>query len=197
MLLRELTRNELKALFDSRVYQDFHKEEIKPFDTTCALIDRGIYQCLGAFAGQELAAYAFVCRAGEGKVVLLDYYAVSGDMRGRGIGSTVISMLKERFRGLDGMVCEVEAVRASRSEEDRRVRERRIAFYERNGMHLAPLECTLFGVEYSIMSLPCGRELDGTELYHELDQIYRAMFPAELYCHKVNLRTIDEPPLVE
>ena len=140
MLLRELTRNELKALFDSRVYQDFHKEEIKPFDTTCALIDRGIYQCLGAFAGQELAAYAFVCRAGEGKVVLLDYYAVSGDMRGRGIGSTVISMLKERFR---------------------------------------------------------GRELDGTELYHELDQIYRAMFPAELYCHKVNLRTIDEPPLGE
>lgn len=91
-----------------------------------------------------LAIFAF-----DKDLALLDYFAISGEMRDQGAGSAVLQALQERYTDRRFLL-EIETTK--KPCDDLAVRERRKAFYLRNGLHPMDFDVLLFGVEMEILS---------------------------------------------
>ena len=80
--VRELFLDQIRALYRKRLKADFPKDELKPLIVIERAHARGGYVCYGALDREDILAYAFFVK--QGGLALLDYYAVRGDLRGRG-----------------------------------------------------------------------------------------------------------------
>lgn len=172
MMIRLLNKEEIAEIYHKKMPQDFAKGEIKPLERILMLREWGKYLCYGIFeylnGTEKMVSYCF-CVTSEAKdAVLLDYFAVSGDIRGKGYGSRCFAMLKEEIRKkeLGNLILEVENPRFGIDPWDRELRRRRIAFYIRNGMTLTHLRIFLYDVEYLVMTEDSG------QLFQTADQIY-------------------------
>ena len=110
-------------------------------------------------------------------IVLLDYFAIEPSCRGNGIGTAVLALLQERYPD-KRLLLEIED--PTLPCDNREERERRLRFYQRNGMSVMPYRVNLFGVEMFILTR--GGEVDFAE-YHE---IFREVF-SPLLAKKVQL----------
>lgn len=184
---KELTKNEMKAIYDTHMREAFPVSELRPWRNMEALYDAGRYPAFALYDDDALTAYAFFSKADGRPYALLDYYAVLSGKRGGGIGSRFFELLRAEMQSLDGVLLEVESVESAESDEERGIRTRRIAFYERNGCCMTQVKCVLYGVDFRILYLPLQKALpDDTTVYNELTAIYHTMFPAPLYeqvCH--------------
>lgn len=149
------------------LYEDaFPESEKKPFGIildrrklgtveVLALIDEG-----GEFSG--LAITAVNC-----ELVLLDYFAIAPEKRGRGIGAQALKMLQKRYTGRR-FVLEIEddAVPADNTCD----RVRRKQFYLRCGMEIMPYRVSLFGIEMLILTY------GGPVKFDEYHGIYRDVY---------------------
>lgn len=154
MVLRLLEESAVVKIYEENMPEDFAKGEIKPLARILELRRQGKYFCYGLYAGEILAGYCFLVVSGEKDAVLLDYFAVSEKMRGQGLGSICLGLLKEEIgrQQLGTLILEVENPRFGKNEEEKFLRRRRIAFYMRNGMTLTPLRIFLYDVEYLVMT---------------------------------------------
>ena len=106
MQAQELTLEELKQLYQSRISRDFVPNELRPWGNMRALALRGAYQ---AFAYREKGAVlAYGIFAHCPGAALLDYLAVCREGRGRGTGTLALSLLQARYGGCSLLV-EAEA----------------------------------------------------------------------------------------
>lgn len=187
-MLKKLDKKEMEKIYGEQMQRDFPEAELKPWKRIEEMLDEGIYFAYGLFEEGRLMAYSFFVQA-DAERVLLDYYAVSRQARGKGVGSRCMSLLKEeaRRRGHSIIVIEAENPDYAETEEERRKQERRIHFYEKNGALLTGLGSCLFGVEYKIMYLPMGEEKGEEELRETLKRIYHAMFPEKYFGKQVVL----------
>lgn len=188
--IRELDPEAVKQIYEAYMPLDFHKDELKPLKRIEVMTEEGTYCCYGLYEEGALAAYAFFCRAKEGKYYLLDYFAVLEGMRSGGYGSRFLALLCDYFkaRGLSGIILETEHLDFPRNEEEKLIRRRRVDFYLRNGLRLTPVFSKINGVAYMIMSLPVCEQASDRVIYAELGKIYHAMFTEEFYHKWVELR---------
>ena len=134
---------------------------------------RGIYDAYmhEAFPPAELKPLAVMLR-------LMDYFAVTPELRGRGVGSAFLAALDAVLGG----VCILGEVEMPDSHDAglNAMRLRRIAFYERAGFSLTGAACRLYGVRYAIIArrLPAG--LTAAGLRGLLREVYRGLVPAPL-----------------
>lgn len=181
-MLRPLTEKELERLYHEDVYRDFPESEIKPWSVVSDLYGRGLYEPLGYFDGDKLTAYALqiVPRSGA---PLLDYLAVIPEYRGSGVGSAVLSRLRERYHDRGGIMIECEHPDEA---PDRDAALRRLAFYDRAGAVLTDTQVRLFGVLFLIYRLPCS---DGSTAApaDAMESIYRLSVPAHQYDGAVSI----------
>lgn len=91
-----------------------------------------------------LAIFAF-----DKDLVLLDYFAISPEIRGQGTGSVAIQALQKKYADKRFML-EIETTK--KPCDDLTMREHRKAFYLRNGLHVMDFDVLLFGVEMEILS---------------------------------------------
>lgn len=96
----------------------------------------------GSFLGLAIMAY-------DQDLALLDYFAISEENRGQGIGSTAIKRLQELFTK-KRFILEIESTK--HPAKDLAIRKSRKAFYLRNGLHAMDFDVNLFGVEMEILS---------------------------------------------
>lgn len=187
-MLKRLGKKEMAEIYETRMKKDFPPAELKPWKRMEEMLDDGVYFACGMFEEERLVAYAFFVVAAGGQV-LLDYYAVAEQVRGRGNGSRCIGLLAEELRkkGSRALLIEVENPACAQSEEERQNRERRVGFYEKNGAALTELRSCLFGVEYKIMQLPAGKPEEERELREDLEEIYHTMFPEKYFGREVIL----------
>lgn len=125
----------------------FPASERKPFQLMLNKQAEGTMEILAieeenAFLG--LAIFAF-----DKDLALLDYFAISEDLRGQGIGSKAIKALQKIYEG-KRFVLEIETTK--KPCEDSEMREHRKAFYLRNGLHTMDFDVILFGVEMEILA---------------------------------------------
>lgn len=97
-----------------------------------------------------------------------------------------LSYFKEGLPGIEGLYIESERVLAAENETQRRIRERRIAFYRSCGCEMTKLRSVLFGVDYSVLYRPikeagCGASKEA------LDGLYKKMFKPGHYAEFVSL----------
>lgn len=112
----------------------FPEEERIPPEKMIRLIGYGVYHLLvGCFSDSGTAfGYAFLCNSPDGKSVLLDYFFILPEYRGKGYGEMFLKGLKERAKG-QMLIFEVE-----KSEAPDDLKAHRIRFYLRSGAVILP-----------------------------------------------------------
>ena len=131
-------------------------------------------------------AYALQVIRNGGKSVLLDYLAVIPKHRDRGIGSSVLKLLCEHYRGKAEYIV-IESEHPAEA-PDKNAALRRLDFYKRAGGILTETQVRLFDVLFLIFILPCSDKLSASPS-DELEKIYRTTVPPELYADVVDIFT--------
>lgn len=150
--------------------RDFHRAEIKPFWLILWLRLTGGYGGYGCYEDGKRAGYMLLCRDGE--YTLLDYYAIEPEYRSKGYGSAFFRAVCGR---LPGLLLEVEDPAFAQDGADREKRERRIAFYARNGCAMTALRADVMGEKYCIMTGP-GTTLPPGGPLGPMAGLYRRIF---------------------
>ena len=131
---RPMTREEICGWYGSELCEAFAENERKPLADIFALIEEGRYELWGLFEQKRLLGYAALWKRAGIPLVLLDYLGVSAALRSGGIGSRLLTLLKEQGRPI---VTEAELPVEGDGAEENQIRVRRIGFYRRNGFEPA------------------------------------------------------------
>lgn len=187
LTIKPLTKDKVSAVYTRHMCRDFAPDELKPLAGMLRLMEEGLYKAYGLFEEGELRGYAMLMTAPGGRTALLDYYAVVSSRRGGGYGSRFLQLLRRELRDFDGIVLESEHIEYAVGKRDKTTRIRRIAFYLRNGVRKTSLRSRLFGVDYTVLYLPCKQDIPDGRIYKELDAIYRTLFPAYIWQRRVEI----------
>jgi GNAT superfamily N-acetyltransferase len=183
---KKLTIEETKEIYEVYMHRDFPPEELKPFYMIEDMWSResyftyGFYENVGASGERKLRAYAFFVADNKERVLLLDYFAAVAETRGQGYGSAALQSLKTVCGDWKQIVIEVEDNELELPERVREVRNRRIAFYTKNGCRMTDTRSWVFGVDYRIMVLPVTQEWTGESMAGAVTSIYHCMHCEEL-----------------
>ncbi|MBO5208438.1 MAG: hypothetical protein J6B68_03740 [Lachnospiraceae bacterium] len=207
--VKPLDIREAKAVYIGNAHQDFPQNELKSFSMIEDLWNKGFYRGYGfyenvgesaetgsaevrsaeATAGKDiLRGYAFTMADPDAHILLVDYFAVCEEARGKGYGGKALALLKESCTEWDGIIFEVEDDESAESEEERLLRQRRISFYEKNGVEMTKDRSYAFGVDYKLMVLPVTDEKAGEGVGEKLSSIYQKMLSEQIFQTMFRLR---------
>lgn len=167
---------------------DFPGSELKPLDRILKGMKKGTYESVGFYDSEtkELLAYAVLVKTGAD--LLLDYFAVTEEYRDQGIGGAFLKRIARGYQNAGSLIAEVEDPDFARNEEERKLQNRRIQFYLRNGFVDTGVKTTLFGVEFMIME----SAENGTHSQDKIKEIYkthyRKILPWILYWRMVKVK---------
>ena len=166
-----------KKTYDTHMHRDFPESELKPWDITVGLRDRGIYEMLEARLDGKMVGYAWIL-CPDGSSALIDYLAVLPEFRNSGIGGTILRELSIRYnsRG-QSLLLESEFPEEA---PDPAMAVRRLGFYKRSGFMDTGVLVRLFGVKFCILS-----SVTGLDTKEQMSSIYKAMLPKNLFLQAV------------
>lgn len=180
---KEVTAGQAEEIYKKYLKADFPPAEVKPFAIIRKMMRKESYVVYGFYekgdAREEdvLCAYAFLLADHEKRMLLLDYFAVCGHLRGAGYGSCVLAMLREKCADWNGILIEVEDDEMPELDEEmRRIRKRRIAFYADAGCRMTTTRSRLWEVDYRIMVLPLTDTQAEKNTAEKVWSIYRGMY---------------------
>ena len=185
LTLETMGEAQIRRLYACQMRRDFPPSELKRLSSILTMREGGEYDVVGAVEHGTLMAYALLYRPREGHIALLDYLAVEPQVRGRGIGTQMLALLRERCRATaDALLIECERPKAAPDEAGAR---RRIRFYTQAGAQLTSVRIWLFDVEYSILVLPCAQAMPARDWAQQMLSLYRQMLPPEIFARNVRL----------
>lgn len=206
--VREFTKQQLLAVYRENINGHFPPDEAKPIESIERMLDMDCYFGLGMFETENtdsmvsseeaavqmaddtaggwkenaaLIGYAFFIQDKEENVLLLDYFAILEQHRSGGFGSIFLKEMKEKLGAYRGILLETEDIAFAENEQERKVRERRDRFYERNGIIKTEVRSKLFGVNYAIWSYSFGEELSEEACRRGLTNLYKIIVPEAEY----------------
>lgn len=178
--IQQLSLNQIRKLYSERLKRDFPPDEIKPLARIERALARGEYVCYGAMEGKAILAYAFFVVAGHR--ALFDYFAVAEELRDTGIGSRFMRKLMDGpLSEMDCVLLEVDDPDCGRGHEEVALRNRRLAFYLRNGLADTGVRTKVYGVDFRILSLPVGHMPSFDETREVYAELYHTILPLKLY----------------
>ena len=190
MNIQILDRNQIIEVYYSKMIHDFPQDELRPLDRILGPYDEGTYICYGLFdeacdCGDILGYACFVKRQNN---YLFDYLAVSEASRNSGLGTEFLRLIKNMLIDSDSVVGEVEDPEYAVNSEEKRIQERRLGFYLRNGYINTGVKVKLFGVDYIVLELDLGKNHDRQTVEKLYQEHYRSMLPESLYLSKVIIK---------
>ena len=147
MKIVKATDEKRLKLIEDLYMRAFPKSERKPFKLMIQKQAEGTMELLSI--EEENAFLGLAIFAHDKDIALLDYFAISDDLRGQGIGSRAIKALQKIYAG-KRFVLEIETTKNPC--DDLEMRQHRKAFYLRNGLHTMDFDVNLFGVEMEVLS---------------------------------------------
>lgn len=191
--IKKLNYSEMEAVYDTWIYEHFPADEVKPLESIKRMWEMDCYFALGIYTKEEnarLAGYAFFVKAPQSDRILLDYLAVIETYRNCGIGSIFLKQMQDWAYDCKGILIETEDIAFAKDDAERHIREKRNAFYARNGALLTSVKGEVYGVHFCIWNYPVGKEKDrqtislnvfDEEVRKDLESIYRVIAPGEKY----------------
>lgn len=147
MKIIKATDEKRLKLIENLYLRAFPKSERKPFSLMVGKQAEGTMELLSIEEDHVFLGLAIF--AHDKDIALLDYFAITDEMRGKGIGSRAIKALQKIYAG-NRFVLEIETTKKPCS--DLEMREHRKVFYLRNGLHTMDFDVNLFGVEMEVLS---------------------------------------------
>ena len=184
MHLKTLTKDQLRDLYNDRMREDFPPSELKPLFVILDAVDKGIYEALGLYDGEEIVGYS--CLVKQGTDYLVDYLAIYPEKRNGGIGSILVKLLSEHMDSTGNIIGEVEDPKYARNDDDRKLRIRRMDFYLRNGCFDTGVRAKCFGVEFIILRMG-KKKLEKQKCWDIYSAIYRSILPKDMYDENIEL----------
>lgn len=183
-MIREMPKEKLKEFYKKHYCRDFPLEERQPYFLFIRLIKKE-KQKIYEYCEEEIAKAYFTVTEGK-KAILLSYYAVYPEYRGKGTGSHCLEEMKQYFQ--KPILLECEKIEKAKTEEDKMIRQRRVSFYKKAGFLEIPFKkFELFGIDYHILAY--GFEnLEPKEGKDLILQIYQKQLPKFLM-RKVKIET--------
>lgn len=154
MTLQQAASKQIELIYD--LYMEaFPEDERKPFEMILQKAQEGKMEILaiddeGSFKGLAISIF-------YKDLVLIDYFAISNECRGQGVGGRAIELLKERYSD-QRMFLEVEVI--DEKAENNAERIRRKSFYHSHGLSDAKIYVSLFGVEMELLTADCDVTYD-------------------------------------
>ena len=188
MRIQELSANQRENVYNNYLRVDFHESEVKPLKQIEGLIEKDNYVCYGFFEGEDLLGYTYFVKTKSSNTLLLDYFAVNKQYRSNGLGSKIIKSIKNKLHGKYSLLLgEVENPEFACDDNDKSMRERRIAFYLKNGFKVSNVKSSVLVDDYVIITLNLGKELNDREIYQEMSEIYRVVFGEKFFNDHINI----------
>ena len=186
MKIVKATDEKRLKLIEDLYMRAFPKSERKPFKLMVQKQAEGTMELLSI--EKENAFLGLAIFAHDKDIALLDYFAISDEMRGQGIGSRAIKALQKIYAG-KRFVLEIETTK--KSCDDLEMRQHRKAFYLRNGLHTMDFDVNLFGVEMEVLSN--GNHLN----FDEYLDVYKNACGLK-FADKIHLiREVEQKPIQE
>jgi len=164
-LVREMNGQRIERI--ERLYLDaFPKNERKPFSSMLVKCREGSMEMMAIEdgAGRFLGLVITILHRDK---LLLAYFAISPEWRGKGVGSAALALILEHC-GDRRLIIEIEDPEAPCGNAAER--ERRKRFYLSNGMKQMPFRVFLFGEEMLILTN--GREVRYEEYHDIFDEVF-------------------------
>lgn len=138
--------NKIKALYKSA----FPNCERKPFNLILQKRRRGEAEVFSVESDSgEFLGLAITLKHKDLDLVLLDYFAILPEIRGGGIGSQALQLLKEKYAD-KRFFLEIESTAKPHPELEKRKRRKR--FYMKNGMQSAGFSAHIFMTDMEILT---------------------------------------------
>ncbi|MBR3106673.1 MAG: GNAT family N-acetyltransferase [Clostridia bacterium] len=182
--IESLSLSQVRTLYGGRMREDFPPAELKALALIEQALERQQYVCYGAVDGEEILAYAYFAMLKEqGRpYALFDYFAVKKELRDQGVGSRFLqALIAGPLREMDCVLLEVDDPACAETPEEADIRNRRLAFYLRNGLRDADVKATVFGVQFKILTLPVSDAVPRNEVRRKYAALYRALLPRRLF----------------
>lgn len=165
MLLRPAQNNELDYI--RKLYEaSFPKAEKKPFSMILKKTAEGLMEALVLIESDTPVGLMITLLHKD--MVLLDYFAIDTQRRGRGLGSVALDLFRQRY---SEKRCLLEIEMIDDNAENAVQRRQRKNFYLKNGLHETDVWVTLFGVDMEILIFDSRFAVS----YGEYHSIYQAM----------------------
>lgn len=183
MTIKRMDIRNLHHLLKNEYRRHFPKEERKPYATIMQLVFQRRYEGYGMYDNGQLCGYALVMKhKGD---VLLDYFAVQEDLRGRGVGTAFLNRLCDTFLQQGQVVfAEIEMEEPGDTADRAAEKKARQKFYTDNGWRATGASLTLFDVDYVIIeksNTPCS----DAQAKERVDGFYRTSIVSPVYKRKV------------
>ncbi len=170
--VRKIGFTAFSAVYNRYMTTDFPESELKPLPVIEKAFAAGKYAAYILQEDNRTKAYASFLWDQE-DILLLDYFAVTQESgRGAGIGSLFLQELARTITA-KGFIIECELPEKAINEQERILREKRIAFYVRNGAEITTTRATVFGVAFQILYMPLDKERKSIDVRKELLNIYQ------------------------
>lgn len=147
---------------------DFPENELKPLDMIEELISSKKSIALGYYENDIFTGYATVLFAGNN--LLLDYFAVISNYRGKGYGTRFLRELENYFKDYGFLLIEAE-------NNDTATARKRIDFYKRCGCRDSMLRGRLYFVEYVFLYLELSGNCSIETVKEDIINIYKTVYP--------------------
>ena len=181
--LREADRPAYEALYES----SFPASERKDLDFMLTGDRSAAFEVL-AVSTPDRPVAGMVITVTHGDLTMLDYLAISPDLRGQGLGHAVLPMVRDRVKAQNGghFFLEIETPpplcipRDPCDNAEQRVR--RKAFYASAGMVETGVRAFIYGNDMELLAFP---EDAAAVTFEGYDALLRATFPADMTAEKI------------
>lgn len=180
-VLRRVKKEELDQLYTTRMEEDFPSAE-RPSLPAMQRHLREDLQEIWIMADQDGEEVAYAACAQARGIVLVTLLAVFAEHRGGGHGTTLLELLQAHYAAERAVLLEVEDPQEAADEEDLLIRQRRIAFYERNGYRmLSGIDHVSFGIRLLLMALPLEDSFENIRrtAVEDVREVYHIILPPE------------------
>lgn len=194
----ELNDSQIKLVYETYMVNDFPSCELKPLSIIMNAKSNKTYRCFalveeGEFTIDKVMAYTYFASDKAWETVLLDYFAVNGKLRGTGIGSKMLNLVKEYFGNnteISNVIIESESIESARNDDEVLVRTKRIRFYEKNGLLKLSKKPVVFGTEYTmfVMNISNSEKMvSEAEILESYLNVYKSMLTKKMYDENIFL----------
>lgn len=183
MNLQQLNEKQISKLYEEHMVIDFPKDELKPLKMILKSVEEGFYECLGLFEKKKIVGYTFLVRLENS--YLIDYIAIFPELRNKGIGAKLLSLIDEYLENADRIIGEVEDPTYTKDESQKQLQTRRLNFYLRNNCSDTGLRVECFGVNYIV--LEAGNKLcqNQDEAWNLYEKFYKSFLPTDKFIKNI------------
>ena len=173
MKVEKIGLEEMEMLYANHLVHDFPQNELKSFETIKKSFNNHQSECLVLKDNKKIMAYSvFAWKHPEVKI--LEYFAVTKENRGTGMGSLMISMLMD-YLTVNELIIESEDPSISIDEKEKEINQKRLSFYRKNNFKESGLKLKLGDVHFIIFRY--HNQLTNDELLEEIKAIYHITSP--------------------